>query len=240
MSWSRQAFGDAVADRRCRGRQRPVGRRTGSSAALASGPPDAAPGRACSRITSSSTGLSSSTRPRKVPNGSANPTTSLSWRAIFLAFQNGSAPGRSELDRQRREYRRRAQVEWSTRRSMGFVGKCDGLTADPSTGRVIATVNEDAHSSLYTIDPTRGTIAHYHYSEPLPSFGGTDAISIYRGMVLISASAPGTAGLPAPQPSYPAVYQVRLNPGLGRRNTPALQRRGDRHAGQRRRRYRDQ
>jgi hypothetical protein len=29
-----------------------------------------------------------------------------------------------------------------------ITGKCDGLSADPATGQVIATVNEDLHSSL--------------------------------------------------------------------------------------------
>ncbi len=85
------------------------------------------------------------------------------------------------------------------------VGKCDGLTADPIIGRVIATVNEDANSSLFLIDP-RGGATHFQYNEPLPHDGGTDAITIYHHLVLISASAPGTTGMPAPQPTYPAVY----------------------------------
>ncbi|HEV3035477.1 MAG TPA: hypothetical protein VGX72_11895 [Solirubrobacteraceae bacterium] len=135
---------------------------------------------------------------------------------IFVAFQNGvgaqgeaSASGNLdstvvELDRSGRPVE-----QWD------IVGKCDGLTADPSTRSLIATVNEDANSSLYTIDPTSGTIVHYDYSEPLPSDGGTDAISIYRGMVLVSASAPGTTGSPAPQASYPAVYQVDLDAATG-------------------------
>jgi hypothetical protein len=90
-------------------------------------------------------------------------------------------------------------------------GKCDGLTADPGRHRVIATVNEDAHSSVYTISPWASPgrqLHHYAYSGPLPSKGGTDAISVFHGMVLISASAPGTTGTAAPQPGYPAVYQV--------------------------------
>jgi hypothetical protein len=94
-------------------------------------------------------------------------------------------------------------------------GKCDGLTADPAGHQVIATVNEDAHSSVYTIDPwaaPAGQVRHYKYSAPLPSKGGTDAISVFHGMVLISASAPGTTGAAAPQPSYPAVYQVTFRP----------------------------
>jgi hypothetical protein len=87
-----------------------------------------------------------------------------------------------------------------------IVGKCDGLTADPQTGKVIATVNEDANSSLYLIQPGTPAPVHYEYVRPLPSGGGTDAISIYNGKVLNSGSAPGTTGAPAPQATYPAVY----------------------------------
>ena len=39
------------------------------------------------------------------------------------------------------------------------------------TGDVIATVNEDANSSLYTIDPDApagAQVTHYNYNEPLP------------------------------------------------------------------------
>jgi hypothetical protein len=89
-------------------------------------------------------------------------------------------------------------------------GKVDGLTADPRLDKVIATVNEDGNSSLYTISP-HGHVTHYTYNKPLPHNGGTDAISIFRGQILISASAPGTTGAPAPQASYPAVYVVTLD-----------------------------
>jgi hypothetical protein len=70
------------------------------------------------------------------------------------------------------------------------------------------TVNEDAKSSLYTIAPSTRAITHYSYSEPLPHRGGTDAISVYHGKILISASAPGTSGK-APA-NAPAVYVVTL------------------------------
>ena len=79
--------------------------------------------------------------------------------------------------------------------------------------RLIATVNEDANSSIYTITPgapRAAQVQHYRYNRPLPHKGGTDAISIYHGRVLISASAPGTTGKAAPQPTYPAVYSVRF------------------------------
>jgi hypothetical protein len=129
---------------------------------------------------------------------------------IFVGFQNGVGPQgqpstTGNLDSTIVEFNSwaRAVAQWD------IAGKCDGLTADPLTGRLIATVNEDANSSVYLIDPFGGAKpAGYHYNEPLPSKGGTDAISVYHGMVLISASAPGTTGLAAPQPAYPAVYRV--------------------------------
>jgi hypothetical protein len=49
------------------------------------------------------------------------------------------------------------------------------------------------------------------YNESLPGNGGTDAIEIYHGMILISAFAPGTTGAAAPQANYPAVYRVVFN-----------------------------
>jgi hypothetical protein len=92
-----------------------------------------------------------------------------------------------------------------------ILGKCDGLTANRRAGLLVATVNEDLNSSLYTIYPPTGTIVHYSYYQPLPHNGGTDAISFFKGQMLISASAPGTTGAAAPQPSYPAVYVVTLS-----------------------------
>jgi hypothetical protein len=38
-------------------------------------------------------------------------------------------------------------------RQWDIKGKCHGLTANPARGLVIATVNEDANSSIYTIAP---------------------------------------------------------------------------------------
>jgi hypothetical protein len=135
---------------------------------------------------------------------------------LFTAFQNGVGPrGHPSADGNRDSTvveftpSGRAVQQWDIR------GKCDGLTADPARHAVIATVNEDANSSVYTIAPGAPigrAVRHFSYNVPLPSKGGTDAISIYRGMVLISASAPGTTGAAAPQPSYPAVYRVTFNP----------------------------
>ena len=91
-----------------------------------------------------------------------------------------------------------------------MTGKIDGMGADSATGQVIATVNEDSKSSLYTV--SGGTVTHYTYTpSSLPHLGGTDAVAVYSGKILISASAPGTAGK-APA-SAPAVFAVTLNAG---------------------------
>jgi hypothetical protein len=135
---------------------------------------------------------------------------------IFVGFQNGVGPqGQASPTGNVNSTVVELDLDGHTLEQWDITGKCDGLTADPATGSVIATVNEDANSSLYTIDPASATIVRYHYSEPLPSYGGTDAISLYDGMVLVSASAPGTTGAPAPQASYPAVYRVALNASTG-------------------------
>ncbi len=134
---------------------------------------------------------------------------------IFVGFQNGVGPqgqasADGNLDSTVVELKKNGDPvdQWDVQ------GKTDGVTADPKTGEVIATVNEDANSGLYTIDPTApagAQVAHYSYNEPLPHFGGTDAISIYLGQILIRASAPGATGGPAPSPTFPAVYSVSLD-----------------------------
>lgn len=131
---------------------------------------------------------------------------------LFTAFQNGVGPqGQASTDGNRDSTVVELAPNGTVIGQWDIQGKCDGLTADPDTGQVIATVNEDANSSLYTIDPSSGQVTHYRYSKPLPHHGGTDAISFARGMMLISASAPGTTGAAAPNPAYPAVYAVTLN-----------------------------
>ncbi len=132
---------------------------------------------------------------------------------LFTAFQNGvGSQGEPSTDGNTNSTVVEFTPSGHVLRQWDIKGKCDGLTADPWLGKLIATVNEDANSSLYTIDPVAktGGIVHYAYNEPLPHNGGTDAITIYQGQIFISASAPGTTGAPAPQPTYPAVYSVAL------------------------------
>jgi hypothetical protein len=141
---------------------------------------------------------------------------------LFTGFQNGVGPqGQASTDGNRDctvvEFTLSGSVvnQWDVR------GKCDGLTANPVTGIVFATVNEDANSSLWAIDPVANQVTHYSYSK-LPHDGGTDAISFWNGLMLVSASAPGTTGAAAPKPYYPAVYVVTLNPVSHVATTKAL------------------
>ncbi len=158
------------------------------------------------------------------PAGAGSPTTrplsdpddiTLLGDDIFVGFQNGVGPqGQASADGNLDSTVVELRLNGDPVAQWDVVGKTDGVTADPETGEVIATVNEDANSSIYTIDPTApagAQVTHYAYNEALPHFGGTDAISVYRGRILISASAPGTTGTAAPQASYPAVYSVRLD-----------------------------
>jgi hypothetical protein len=146
---------------------------------------------------------------------------------LFVGFQNGVGPqgqasADGNLDSTVVEFSLTGQVlgQWDV------TGKTDGVTADPALGGVIATVNEDANSALYVIHPfptsASKAVTRYAYSEPLPHGGGTDAISIFNDKILISASAPGTSGLPAPQATYPAVYLVTLDPSTQIANVTPL------------------
>ena len=129
---------------------------------------------------------------------------------IFVGFQNGvgsmgetSPLGAKDSTIVEFDLKGHKIAQWDV------VGKNDGLGADPSTNRLIATVNEDGNSSVYLIDPTAGsTPVHYHYSGTLPHGGGTDDISVYNGTILIIASAPGSKAKAAP-----AVYKVTFNAG---------------------------
>jgi hypothetical protein len=114
---------------------------------------------------------------------------------IFVGYQNGvgtmgepSPTGGAESTVVEYTLQGKAVGAWNV------VGKVDGLGGDPHRHFVIATVNEDGNSSLYTVAPTRdgkAEIKHYAYnSDPLPHGGGTDAVVVRDGVIYISASNP--------------------------------------------------
>lgn len=133
-------------------------------------------------------------------------------RDILVAWQNGVGPDGSPSSTGNTHS---TVVEYtpdgSALHKWSLDGHIDGLTADPAHHRVIATSNEDANSSLYTIvpgAPSAAMVHHYQYApSPLPHGGGTDAISIVAGRIFISASNPSN-------PAGPAVYQAKLSRGV--------------------------
>lgn len=138
---------------------------------------------------------------------------------IFVAFQNGvGAKGEPATNGRKTstvvEYARsgRRLAQWN------LTGKVDGMGADARHHRIIATVNEDANSSLYTISPERergrseyGAVRHYRYSaNPLPHGGGTDSVVVRNGAIFITASAPA-ADRNGKTFSGAALYRVTLD-----------------------------
>jgi hypothetical protein len=129
---------------------------------------------------------------------------------IFVGFQNGvGSQGEPSTDGNLDSTVVEFTLTGKEIRQWDLRGKCDGLTADPFIRGLIATVNEDAKSSLYTISLPSGVVTHFAYNVALPHKGGTDAITIFHGLIVVSASAPGTSAK-APAKS-PAVYIVVLN-----------------------------
>ena len=129
---------------------------------------------------------------------------------IFVGFQNsvgtmgepvpsGSPAGAGNLNSTVVEFSKSGSpaAQWNV------AGHLDGLTADPATGKLIVTTNEDGNAHLFLIDPASPQAVEYHLPK-LPHGGGLDAISMWHGRILISASAPSAK-------AGPAVYRVSLN-----------------------------
>ena len=130
-------------------------------------------------------------------------------RDLFVGFQNGVGPqGEPSPSGATASAVVELTMHGAVVSTWSLTGHVDGLTADPANHRLIATVNEDGNSSLFTIDPASSDPVQYVYSpSPLPHGGGTDAISILDGLILISASAPNTP----PSSIYPAVYSAVID-----------------------------
>jgi hypothetical protein len=73
---------------------------------------------------------------------------------VFVAFQNGVGPqGQASTTGDHASTVAEFNLSGHAVAQWDIVGKCDGLTADPRSGTLIATVNEDANSSIYQINP---------------------------------------------------------------------------------------
>src|SRR5580704_316840 len=134
---------------------------------------------------------------------------------LFVGYQNGVGPNGEPspsggTNSTIIEYRQdgTAVAQWSV------VGKCDGLTADAANNRVILTVNEDSHSSMYVIHPSAPPAAqliHLAYNvDPVTlGGGGTDDVVIDGSGTIF------TAGSNPSAPGAPALYKVVINEGTG-------------------------
>ena len=133
---------------------------------------------------------------------------------VFVAYQNGvGSKGEASPSGSTRstvlEYTRHGPklASWD------LPGKVDGMTADAARHRIVATVNEDGNSSLYTIalDEQHSRVTHYQYStNPLPHGGGTDSIGVVNGQLIVTASAPAPDANGTTY-SRPALYRVTLS-----------------------------
>ena len=126
--------------------------------------------------------------------------------SIYVAFQNGvgsmgeaSSAGATASTIQQFSLDGRPGASWN------ITGKVDGMGADAANARLLVTTNEDGFSSFHTVTPAAGAQAVRTYAYTgLTHGGGTDAISVYEGKILVSGSNPAST-------SGPAVYQVTLS-----------------------------
>jgi len=124
--------------------------------------------------------------------------------SVYVSFQNGVGPqgeaspaGATESTIQ--QYSR----DGKPGKSWQVTGKVDGLTADPTHHRLLLTANEDGNSSFATLSPEAvQPLTSYTYSG-LTHGGGTDAITVRHGKIVVSASAPSVS-------TGPAAYSVAL------------------------------
>jgi hypothetical protein len=127
---------------------------------------------------------------------------------LFVSFQNGVPSTGGSIGTPSQSTIVKFKIDGTIEHTWQLTGKCDGLTADSAHHQVLATVNEDGNSSLYSLPVSGGDAAsHYAYdASPLPHGGGTDSITIDHGTTYVAASAPVSGG--------PALYQITLRRGI--------------------------
>jgi len=124
--------------------------------------------------------------------------------SIFVTFQNGVGPmGEPAPSGTTASTIQQYALDGTAGKSWQVEGKVDGLSADPATHRLLLATNEDGNTAFSTLTPNqKRPLKKYTYAG-LTHGGGTDAISVFHGQILISASAPANT-------SGPAVYAVHL------------------------------
>ena len=91
-----------------------------------------------------------STKPRTEALADPDDITVLGHH-LFSGFQNGVGPqGQPSPDGNTYSTIVEYTASGHVVRQWELKGKCDGITADQPAGLLVATVNEDQHSSIYT------------------------------------------------------------------------------------------
>jgi hypothetical protein len=134
---------------------------------------------------------------------------------LYVGYQNGVGPkGEPSPSGGTTSTIVEYRMDGSISQTWTVTGKCDGLTADPATNRVLLTVNEDGNTSMYVIHPLAASgsqVVHLTYTPDLATIagaGGTDGIIVQNGNVYTTGSAPTTT---AP----PAMYQIAIDETAG-------------------------
>jgi len=124
--------------------------------------------------------------------------------SVYVSFQNGVGPlGEASASGATKSTIQEYSFDGKPGKSWQVTGKVDGLTADPAHHRLLLTANEDGNSAFITLSPKAAQpLTTYNYSG-LTHGGGTDAITVKGGKIIVSASAPTNA-------SGPAAYSVDL------------------------------
>jgi hypothetical protein len=134
---------------------------------------------------------------------------------LFVAYQNGvGSDGKPSPAGATRSMVVEYTMGGRQLASWPVLGKVDGMGADAKGDRVLASVNEDGNSSLYTLTPGAAAsqqLRHYAY-QGLTHGGGTDSILVAGGAVYVTASAP-SADADGKTYSKAALYTARLTAG---------------------------
>jgi hypothetical protein len=133
--------------------------------------------------------------------------------SVYVSFQNGVGPlGEPSAAGVTASTIQQYSLDGTPGKSWQVTGKVDGLAADPVRESLLLTANEDGNSSLSTLTPDQAKpLTTYTYSG-LSHGGGTDAVIVDNGKILVSASAPADT-------TRPAAYSVDLE-GATARLTP--------------------
>jgi hypothetical protein len=125
--------------------------------------------------------------------------------SIYVAYQNGIGPlGEPAADGTTASTVQQFSLEGTPGASWNIPGRIDGMGADEAGHRLLLTTNEDGNSSFHTLTPARGSQAVKDYAYMgLTHGGGTDAVTVYHGRILVSGSNPSDS-------TGPAVYEATL------------------------------